>query len=85
MPVKLLTNCKLCAVGPDWAQLDCGGQTRKLENLTHIVYACGYRAENALYQQLKDAFTEVYCIGDACSPRNALEAVRGACETVAGL
>ena len=83
--MKLLTNCKLCAVGPDWAQLDCGGQTRKLENLTHIVYACGYRAENALYQQLKDTFPEVYCIGDASSPRNALEAVRGACETVAKL
>lgn len=85
MPVKLLTNCKLCAVGPDWAQLDCGGQPRKLEGLTHIVYACGYRADNALYQQLKEAFPEVYCIGDASSPRNALEAVRGACETVVGL
>ena len=85
MPVKLLTNCKLCAVGPDWAQLDCGGQTQKLENLTHIVYACGYRADNALYQQLKDTFPEVYCIGDASSPRNALEAVRGACETVTKL
>lgn len=85
MPVKLLTNCKLCAVGPDWAQLDCSGQTRKLEGVTHIVYACGYRADNALYQQLKEAFPEVYCIGDASSPRNALEAVRGACETVVGL
>ena len=85
MPVTLLTNCKLCSVDPDWAQLDCGGQPRKLEGLTHIVYACGYRADNALYQQLQEAFPEVYCIGDASSPRNALEAVRGACETVVRL
>ena len=38
-----------------------------------------------VFLRLKDAFPEVYCIGDASSPRNALEAVRGACETVVGL
>jgi 2,4-dienoyl-CoA reductase (NADPH2) len=40
-----------------------------------IVVATGAKAVNALYEKLQGRAPEVYLIGDAKSPRKALEAV----------
>jgi 2,4-dienoyl-CoA reductase (NADPH2) len=41
-----------------------------------VIIAAGAVAENGLYEGLKDVVPELYLIGDAKSPRKALEAVR---------
>lgn len=56
-----------------------GGQTN-MDGLTHIVYASGARSVNGLYEEIRDTFPSVYCIGDGASPRQALDAVREAYE-----
>ena len=40
-----------------------------------VVLATGAKSVNALYRKIKDRVPEVYLIGDAKSPRKALEAV----------
>jgi hypothetical protein len=40
-----------------------------------VVLAAGSRPVNSLYDQIKDRVKEIYVIGDAKSPRKALEAV----------
>ncbi len=41
-----------------------------------IVLAAGSRPENALANKIKDLAAEVLVVGDAKTPRNALEAIR---------
>ena len=41
-----------------------------------IVIAAGSRSENALIDKLKGLTAEVLVVGDAKSPRNALQAIR---------
>ncbi|MBA4394442.1 MAG: NADH:flavin oxidoreductase, partial [Desulfobacca sp.] len=41
-----------------------------------VIIAVGAQAENGLYEQLKGVVPELHLIGDAKSPRKALEAVR---------
>ncbi|MEG1459795.1 MAG: FAD-dependent oxidoreductase [Oscillospiraceae bacterium] len=74
--VQMLTNTKLVSVEGQEVTVECHGEERKLSGFTSIIFACGSRAENRLYGQIKDAYPSVICIGDANSPRQALEAVR---------
>jgi hypothetical protein len=41
-----------------------------------VVIAAGSRSENRLADKLKDLVPEIHVVGDAKSPRNALEAIR---------
>jgi 2,4-dienoyl-CoA reductase (NADPH2) len=41
-----------------------------------VVLACGVEPVNSLYEELKGQVPEIHLIGDAKSPRKALEAVR---------
>ncbi len=50
-----------------------------------IIYACGSKAECRLYEEIKEQFEHVFLIGDAASPRQALETVREAYEAAAGM
>lgn len=83
--ITLLTNCKLCKVNENSAEVELHGQKQTLDHLTHIVYACGSKSENSLYEQLKDSYDSICCIGDAVQARNALEAVRDAYEFIVSL
>lgn len=76
--VQVRTSTKLCAVTEQGAELETKGEKQMVSDFTHIVFACGSKAENTLYEEIKDSFERVVLIGDAKSPRQALEAVREA-------
>ncbi|MEG2543418.1 MAG: FAD-dependent oxidoreductase [Longicatena sp.] len=78
--VHMMPNTKLCQVNEDCATIERNGQSLQLEHLTHIIYACGSKSENSLYEKLKETCHEIYCIGDAKNPAQALEAVRDGIE-----
>ena len=80
MGIEMKTGCRLLEVKENAAIVECRGQVTELNSLTHIIYACGSRPVNKLYEEIKDKFSKVYCIGDAATPRQALEAVREAYE-----
>ena len=80
MGIEMKTGCRLLEVKKNAAIVECRGQVTELNSLTHIIYACGSRPVNKLYEEIKDKFSKVYCIGDAATPRQALEAVREAYE-----
>ncbi|MEG0095787.1 MAG: FAD-dependent oxidoreductase [Erysipelotrichaceae bacterium] len=78
--INLMPSTKLCKVEENRAYIESRGQAITLSNLTHIIYACGSKSENALYEALKDSTKEIYLIGDAHAPAQALEAVRDGVE-----
>lgn len=74
--IKMMTSTKILSVDDNNANVECRGEKVLLSNFTHIIYACGSKAENTLYENIKDKYQEIYCIGDAKQARQALEAVR---------
>ena len=40
-----------------------------------MVLACGSKSENALYENIKQKFSEVVLVGDAGKPRKVVDAV----------
>lgn len=79
--VKMIPSAKLISVNGQEAEVEIKGQKQMLSGFTHIVFACGSKARNNLYEEIKDSFEKVIQIGDANSPRQALEAVREAVES----
>lgn len=78
--ITMLPKTRLVSVSGSTAVIETNGNTCKLQNLTQIIYACGSRPEKGLYEEIKEYFPQVFCIGDAAGPRQALEAVREAYE-----
>ncbi|MEG7529883.1 MAG: NADH-dependent flavin oxidoreductase, partial [Hungatella sp.] len=83
--VRMLPGTKLVSVDGGNATVACNGETRQLTGFTNLIFACGSRESNELYTQIKDSYPHVICIGDANSPRQALEAVREGWEAAAQL
>lgn len=83
--VNMLTNTKLISVQGQDVVVETNGEEKVLSGFTHIVYACGAKPENTLYEHIKECGKEVYCIGDAVTSRQALEAVREGVETALAL
>lgn len=73
--IKMMTSTKLVSVNNNTVNVECRGEKLTLNNFTHIIYACGSKAENTLYENIKDKYQEIFCIGDAKQTRQALEAV----------
>jgi len=73
--IKMMTSTKLVSVDNNNVKVECRGEILSLNNFTHIIYACGSKAENTLYENIKDKYSEIYCIGDAKETRQALEAM----------
>lgn len=78
--VKIMTNTKLSTVNGQDVEVEYRGSNMLMKGYTHIIFACGSMAENSLYEEIKDSYEKVICIGDAKGPRQALEAVREAWE-----
>jgi 2,4-dienoyl-CoA reductase (NADPH2) len=52
----------------------------RITGFDNMILAMGNRTVNGLYEDLKEHVTELYIIGDASSPRNALDAIREGAE-----
>ena len=73
--VKILTGAKALAVTEKGLDITRAGNNEALPADT-VVIAAGSAPENSLAQQLGMVVSEVYTIGDAKEPRNALEAIK---------
>jgi 2,4-dienoyl-CoA reductase (NADPH2) len=73
--VKLMTSTKVVTIESDGLRLAHGGEIKKLQ-ADSIVIATGAEALNQLAEDLHDLVPEIYTIGDAKEPRNALTAIR---------
>lgn len=74
--IKMVTDCKLLSIEGGSVAVELAGQPAHMEGFTHIVYACGSKAESTLYEESKNRYPIVIKIGDANGARQALEAVR---------
>lgn len=73
--VKIKTLTRVLEISKDWVLVEKAGKEERLDSFDHIVLCCGSVAKDQLYEEVKDLFKEVYLIGDAKSPRKALQAV----------
>ncbi len=75
--VQMLCNTKLCEVNENQVTLEICGEKVVRNDFTHIIYACGARSNQTLYEEIKNC---VPCsiVGDAQTVAQALEAIREA-------
>ncbi|MGI6487645.1 MAG: FAD-dependent oxidoreductase [Syntrophothermaceae bacterium] len=74
--VQIRTSTRVSAIEPGGVLVETSdGHQEKIPADT-VVVAVGSRSENSLYEQLKLEFPEVYLIGDAKTPRQAVEAMK---------
>lgn len=83
--IRMMTGTKLVSVEEGSAVVECNGQQTTITGLTQIIYACGSTPDQTLYEEIKDQFHKVFLIGDANTPRQALEAVREAWQAAVSL
>lgn len=74
--IRMMPSTKLISVNGGTAEVESFGKQISLNGFTHIIFACGSKAENSLYEEIKEAYPQVILIGDAAGPRQALEAIR---------
>lgn len=79
--IIMMTGTKLVSVHDGDVVVERRGIQETLQGFTHIVYACGARSEDSLFEEIRSDYPEAVIIGDASHPAQALEAVRQAVET----
>ena len=72
--VRTLTKSSAKEINPQGVVIDRGGREELIAGDT-VVLATGAKSVSSLADQIKNRVPEIYVIGDAKSPRKALEAV----------
>jgi 2,4-dienoyl-CoA reductase-like NADH-dependent reductase (Old Yellow Enzyme family)/NADPH-dependent glutamate synthase beta subunit-like oxidoreductase len=78
--VKLLTSCEVKEIRGSKLNLICKGRELEVEGIDTIVLAVGVASQNSLFEEIKKQIREVYLIGDAARPDNALSAIHEGAE-----
>ena len=78
--VKIMTSAIVSEFLDDGVVFTKDGKEVRITGFDNMILAMGNRTVNALYEDLKGHVTELYIIGDASSPRNALDAIREGAE-----
>jgi 2,4-dienoyl-CoA reductase (NADPH2) len=73
--VNVLTGATALGIRPEGVEIE-KGEKRHLLPADSVVIAAGAEPENVLVEEMVDLAPEVYTIGDAKAPRNALEAIK---------
>ena len=73
--VSVLTGATAVGITPEGVEIE-KGQKRDLLPADSVVIAAGAEPENLLVDEMVDLVPEIYTIGDAKAPRNALEAIK---------
>jgi len=73
--VRVMTEARAVGITPQGLEIERKGSIDLLA-ADSIVIAAGSRSENALADKLKDLSAEILVVGDAKTPRNALDAIR---------
>ena len=74
--VQIRTSTRVSAIEPGGVLVETSDGHQERIPADTVVVAVGSRSENSLYEQLKLEFPEVYLIGDAKTPRQAVEAMK---------
>jgi hypothetical protein len=62
-------------LGKDYAVIEDASGERKIEGFDNVVLALGSRSDDRIAKSLEGSVPELYVIGDACQPREVLEAL----------
>jgi 2,4-dienoyl-CoA reductase-like NADH-dependent reductase (Old Yellow Enzyme family) len=73
--VTILTSTKVKELGKGYALVEDASGTRKIDGFDTIVLAVGSKPDDRIARSLKGKVPELYVVGDASEPREALEAV----------
>jgi 2,4-dienoyl-CoA reductase (NADPH2) len=73
--VNIMTGATAVGIRPEGVEIE-KGQKRDLLPADSVVIATGAEQENSLVDEIGDMVPEIYIIGDAKAPRNALEAIK---------
>ncbi|UCB48387.1 MAG: FAD-dependent oxidoreductase [Deltaproteobacteria bacterium] len=73
--VTVLTGTRALGIGPEGVEIE-KGQSRDLLPADSVVIAAGAAPLNLLVEEMEDLVPEIFTIGDAKTPRNALEAIK---------
>ena len=73
--VKFVTRATVNEVLDDGVVFTRDGKQETIRDVNMVVLAMGAKAVDGLSSQLKDSVTEIHVIGDARSPRRAIEAI----------
>ncbi len=73
--VTILTSTKVKELGKGYALVEDASGTRKIGGFDTIVLAVGSKPDDRIAKSLEGKVSELYVIGDASEPREALEAV----------
>ena len=73
--VKILTSTRVKELGKDFAVVEDASGVRKIHGFDAIVLAVGSTSDDRIAKSLEGKVQELYVIGDASEPREALEAV----------
>ncbi len=73
--VNILTGATAVGIGPEGVEIE-KGERRDLLPADSVVIAAGAEPANSLVDEMRDLAPEIYTIGDAKAPRNALEAIK---------
>ncbi|MBT3366031.1 MAG: FAD-dependent oxidoreductase [Nitrospina sp.] len=79
--VKIITSAMVKEFLDDGVVYIKDGKEKRITGVDNIIVAMGNRPDDELYIETKDLVAECYLIGDAASPRSALEAIREGAET----
>jgi pyruvate/2-oxoglutarate dehydrogenase complex dihydrolipoamide dehydrogenase (E3) component len=78
--VKIMTSAVVSEFLDDGVVFTKDGKEVRITGFDNMILAMGNSTVNGLYEDLKEHVTELYIIGDASSPRNALDAIREGAE-----
>jgi 2,4-dienoyl-CoA reductase (NADPH2) len=73
--VNVLTGATAVGIRPEGVEIE-KGEKHNLLPADSVVVAAGAEPENVLVEEIVDLAPEIYTIGDAKAPRNALEAIK---------
>jgi 2,4-dienoyl-CoA reductase-like NADH-dependent reductase (Old Yellow Enzyme family)/thioredoxin reductase len=78
--VTIITHAQVTEILPDGAKYVSQGQELTIGGMDAIVLALGTVSNNPLQKELDGLGIQIFVIGDANTPRNALEAIAEGCE-----
>jgi pyruvate/2-oxoglutarate dehydrogenase complex dihydrolipoamide dehydrogenase (E3) component len=76
--VNLLTSAKVKEILDDGVVYTRNGKEESIRGVSSVILAMGAKSVDGISKAIKDRVAEVYVIGDAKEPRDALEAIHEA-------
>jgi pyruvate/2-oxoglutarate dehydrogenase complex dihydrolipoamide dehydrogenase (E3) component len=73
--VEIITNARIAEILEDGVIIRRNGKKMRLEGFDTLVLALGIKSVNGLAAQIEGKVPEIYVIGDAVTPRRAIEAI----------